>query len=71
MLMTVANAFLLRLAKAAHMVTMEICSYHAVITGRCSMAFLDIFQVCEEKDLREDAFPSLNIMFLRVLLKIA
>lgn len=41
MLMTVANALLLRLAKEAHMVTMEICSYHAVVTGRCSVAFID------------------------------
>lgn len=49
MLMTVANAFLLCLAKAAHMVTMEICSYHAVITGRCSVAFIDISQVSGHK----------------------
>lgn len=45
MLMTLANALLFCLAKDAHMVTMEICSYHVVITGRCSMAFIDIFQV--------------------------
>ncbi len=45
MLMTVANALLLCLAKEAHMVTMETCSYHGVITGRCSMAFSEIFQV--------------------------
>lgn len=36
MLVTVANALALCLAKRSHMVTMEICSYHAVTSGRCS-----------------------------------
>lgn len=39
MLMTVANVLLLRLAKEAHMVTMEICSYRALVTDRCFVAF--------------------------------
>lgn len=50
--MAVANAFLFCFAKAAHMVTIEICSYHTVITGRCSMDFIDTSYYCNNKDIR-------------------
>lgn len=47
--MTVANALLLCLAKESHMVTMDICSYHAVNTGSHSVAFIDISQVLKSR----------------------
>lgn len=63
-------------ARESHRVTVEICSYHAVNSLRCSVAFTDIFQQLSNpykilKKRKYYFFSCLNVKLSRIFSEIA